>query len=103
MVMPCQVSGQAVATNSLKLPQASGVGGAAGAGSAVGRSATGSACATHTIALITAKARTEFFTVVLFPEMLNGYHCLNSLYSIIYSTDRKAHSHRVWDIKRGGV
>src|ERR1700733_5527258 len=92
MVMPCQVSGQAVATNSLKLAQASGVVGAAGAGSAVGRSATGSARATHTIALITTKARTEFFTAMLFPEMLNGCRCLNSLYFTIYSTDRKAHS-----------
>src|ERR1700686_2620884 len=61
--MPCQVSGQAVATNSWKLAQAPGVGGAAGAGSAVGRSAAGSARATPAIALMTTKARTDLFTL----------------------------------------
>src|SRR5580704_5162994 len=69
MVMPCQVSGQAVATKSSKLAQASEEDRAAGAGSAVGRSAAGSARATPAIALTTTKARTDFLTVMLLPEM----------------------------------
>src|SRR5712672_3920161 len=60
--MPFQVNAQSVATNSLTLAQAAGLGGAAGAGSAVGRSA---ARATPAIALMTTKAGTNFFTVML--------------------------------------
>lgn len=83
--MPCQVSGHAVATNSLKLEQASGTVGTAKAGLAAG-----SARATHAIALNTIKARTEFFTDTLFPEMPNRIRCSNALHRTIYSKFRKA-------------
>jgi len=57
-VIPFQVSGQSLATNSRKLPQAAGLGGAAGAGPSAAR-------ATLAMALMTSKARTDFFTFVL--------------------------------------
>jgi hypothetical protein len=56
--MPCQVSAQSVARNSWTLSQAEGVGGSAGAGPSAAR-------APPAIALMTTKARTNFFTVLL--------------------------------------
>ena len=55
--MPFQVSDQSVATNSRKLAQPAGPGGAAGAAPSAAR-------ATPAIALMTTKARTDFFTVM---------------------------------------
>lgn len=84
-MIPCQVSGQAVATKFSKLVQASGVAGpeTAGAGG-VGPSA---ACATPAIALMTTKASTDFFTVTLLPRGTRGVPDEAALYSAEYNTD----------------
>src|ERR1700689_3044217 len=83
MVMPCQVSGQAVAMNSWKLAQAS----------EVGPSVADSACATPANALMTTKARTEFFTVILSPNQRLSQLFIFVIFDHIYPNyARKVHS-----------